>query len=233
MCPARAQLSSGPIGCRVVRYLTAMIVSVLVSAGPAHAADAGAPIKNCPPAKARILRGDRRAVVYETTEIRGCARGRRRSYELGYRLEGSGSGGGSSGAGISKIALAGSMVAYEEAMHGCDVNESDCHFTWLVKVRDVATGKVIHDLPTGRPTSPEPNVIGAGETTKIVVKSDGAVAWIVRSPCREGCYQVHAVDKTGERVLAAASDIQPRSLRLNGSELVWTEGGNRMSSVLE
>jgi hypothetical protein len=216
-------------------YLTAMILTGLVSAGPIHAAtNIGAPIKSCPPLHARVLRRDRSAVVYETaTEIRGCARGRGRSYELGIPLEGDGSGAGSYGKGISKPTLAGTVVAYEDTVHACERNHANCEATWLVKVRDLATGRLIHDLPTGRPANPEPNVIGAGETTKIVVESDGAVAWIVLGSCQEGCYQVHAVGRTGERVLASGRDIQPRSLTLRGSELAWTEGGKRMSTVLE
>ena len=66
----------------------------------------------------------------------------------------------------------------------------------------------------------------------IVVKSDGAVAWIVRTDPEEGMYQVHALDQTGSRVLSTGSDIAPSSLALAGSTLYWTQGGEPHSATL-
>jgi len=66
----------------------------------------------------------------------------------------------------------------------------------------------------------------------IVAKSDGAVAWIVESRTYEDGYQVHAVDRTGSRLLAVCSDIEPHSLALAGSILRWTQGGKPMSASL-
>jgi hypothetical protein len=67
-----------------------------------------------------------------------------------------------------------------------------------------------------------------------VVKSDGAVAWIVAIYGREhpAEYEVHALDRTGSRVLAFGPGISPRSLALAGSTLYWTQGGNPMSAPL-
>jgi len=83
-------------------------------------------------------------------------------------------------------------------------------------------------MPNGSPA--EPGDIGLGETTAIVVKSDGSVAWIVRT--NDGP-QVRFADKTGEHLLAAASPaIDPNSLALAGSTLYWTQGGKPMSAAL-
>ena len=66
----------------------------------------------------------------------------------------------------------------------------------------------------------------------IAVKHDGSVAWIVETGEEEGGYQVHAVDKSGSRVLASNPDIDPLSLALAGSTLYWTQGGQPFSASL-
>ena len=197
-------------------------------AGQSYAARAGAPVAKCPPAHAHVLRTNGQAVVYEIQEsgiehletehyivhftgIRGCVRGFRRSYKLGEQSEGQGSAGGESSSGIQNEALGGTMVAFEESITGSGLNGSNYHGTWIVVVRDLRTGKVIHKVPTGTPTPPNPHFAGTGPTTAIVVKNDGAVAWIARAS--EGGYQVHALDKTGGRLLASGADIEPYALQ--------------------
>jgi hypothetical protein len=105
-------------------------------------------------------------------------------------------------------------------------------------VRNVATGAVLHRLPTGSPaTPPKYRDVGIGPATALVVKRDGAVAWIVEivEESASGAvvtYQVHAVDSTGSRVLAASSEIEPESLALAGSTLYWMQGGKPQSATL-
>lgn len=99
-------------------------------------------------------------------------------------------------------------------------------------VRDLRNGRVLHDVPTGTPSQPRPEDIGVGPAVAIVVKSDGAVAWIVESGFMPTEYQVHAVDKTGSRLLASGTNIVPSSLKLTGSKLQWTQGGTRALTVL-
>jgi len=99
-----------------------------------------------------------------------------------------------------------------------------------VWVRNLATGNVIHRMPNGSPA--EPGDVGLGETTAIVVKRDGAVAWIVRASAELGSIQVRSVDKTGSHLLAASPEIAPESLALAGSTLYWTQGGKPMSTTL-
>jgi hypothetical protein len=124
------------------------------------------------------------------------------------------------------------MVAYEKTEHSCGLDESECSGTFIVVVRNPSTGRIVHRVPTGTPLQPTPSFVGIGETTAIVVKSDGAVAWITEVALGEGGYQVHALDKAGSRVLASGEDIKPYALGLRGSELFWAEGGKRMSTVL-
>jgi hypothetical protein len=127
--------------------------------------------------------------------------------------------------GPQREVLDGPLVAYEEGGGGEVTN------TYLVVVRNLRTGRVIRKLPTGTPVTPKPSWVGIGLTTAIVVKSDGAVAWIVETGFPTE-YQVHAVDKSGSRVLASGADIGPSSLALAGNTLYWTQGGQPFSASL-
>ncbi len=116
--------------------------------------------------------------------------------------------------------------------------------SWLVEVRNLATGKLVHQVPSGTPAHPEPPRtegdltradVGIGPVESLVVKSDGAVAWIAQDAVEESLpysYQVHVLDKNGSRVLAASTEIEPKSLALAGSVLYWTEAGRPMSARL-
>jgi hypothetical protein len=166
------------------------------------------------------------------TKIFGCAfKGAHRSYLLGEPPESSSSGSG----GIELETLAGPMAAYFAGSGGPG------GASWLVEVRNLATGKLIHQVPSGTPAHPEPpriehgltvTYVGIGPIESLVVKKDGAVAWIVGTTMENGTYQVHALDSTGERVLAVGPEIEPHSLALAGSTLYWLQGGKPMSATL-
>jgi hypothetical protein len=206
--------------------LTAVLAGV--SANPtAAAADHKLPPK-CPRAHAKLIRSDRRAVVYEAPRppeerepefflIFACAHGHR-SYALGRKAAFGPEGGG----GISSETLAGPMVAYEKSQVAFG------HDSFVILVRDLLTGRIIHEAPTAE--AEFPGDVGKDMAEKIVLKRDGAVAWIVQTEANE--YQIHAVDKTGNRLLAASAYIVPRSLMLKGSTLRWIQGGKPMSAVL-
>lgn len=98
-------------------------------------------------------------------------------------------------------------------------------------IRDLRTGRIVHRVPTGTPTEPTPRYVGLGSAVAIVVKSDGSAAWIVAPGTSE--YQVHAVDKSGSRVLASGTNIDPHSLALAGSTLYWRQGGKAESATLK
>jgi hypothetical protein len=104
------------------------------------------------------------------------------------------------------------------------------------------------------PLKSKPKYLGVGNVVSIVVKSDGSVAWIADDYERShpsgspevSYFDVYAVDKSGTRLLAAGTDIDPSSLALSvggsnigqgsltglGSTLYWTQGGNPASAVL-
>jgi hypothetical protein len=193
----------------------------------------------CSSGHSRVVVADAQAQVYEAPEsssanpeylvLFGCTYGRHRSYLLGHPL------GGGTPSGIGGVAhetLAGTIIAYERSS---TINEG--RSSWLVIVRDLRSGRVLREVPTGTALSRNPNLVGAGFTTAIVVKSDGAVAWINETILRPGeklvlGFEVHAVDSTGSRVLASGPEIERHSLALVGSTLYWMQGGKPMSAVL-
>jgi hypothetical protein len=132
--------------------------------------------------------------------------------------------------------LAGPVVAYEQH------NESRDRAEWFVLVRDLRTGKIVRKLPTGTPLKPEPTYIGVGQVMSVVVKPDGAVAWITEDdersvglPGTHGFrvyHEVEAADRNGTRVLAAGFRIKGSSLRLTRSTLHWRNGGKEETATL-
>jgi hypothetical protein len=187
--------------------------------------------KRCSGRQSHVLTANRRAVVYESPgpeEIMGCMYGSQRFYALGPVPFASSSGSG----GVFDEILAGTIAAYEynESAGGNGTEEVN---NSLVIVRDLSTGKVLHRVPTGIASRPDnPASVGTGSVSGLVVKSDGAVAWI--SPTGEmfGFREVHALDRTGNRVLASGSGIDRSSLALAGSRLYWTQNGVPASAVL-
>lgn len=82
-----------------------------------------------------------------------------------------------------------------------------------------------------------------GRAEKIVLKGDGAVAWIALDDLRServerergrevNFYDLYALDSTGERLLASGLELDPSSLALAGSTLYWTEDGKPFSALL-
>jgi hypothetical protein len=137
---------------------------------------------------------------------------------------------------IHNLTLARTVFAYEEPYYGgnryTEEREEESVTEWHVVVRDLRTGRVLHRVPTGMKEIAHPMYVGDGPTTAIVVKSDGAVAWVLDTAQQAARYQVHALDKSGERVLASGSDVDPHSLALAGSTLYWKQGGKPFSTVL-
>jgi hypothetical protein len=234
------------MGMRALSRMTPLAPLALVLA-LAPAVTAGATARHrkssprCPRAHARVVLADSQAEVYLAPEeaalpeflgFYGCSYADKRSYLLGHPPAYSSSG----GSGIKLETLAGPIVAFAETSastrYGTD---------WLIVVRNLRDGKVLHSVPTGTPIHPEPprteggitrQDVGIGLARAIVVKSDGAVAWIVETDREEGYYQVHVLDGSGSRVLAEGPEIAPASLALVGSTLYWTQGGKPFSATL-
>jgi hypothetical protein len=219
--------------------MTAAIAGLALATTPAPAGAARVSRKTTPAcghAKSRLLLADHQAEIYEAPTfvlspealgIYGCAYRTGRQRELGGPPAQAAEGGPEKESGVLDPTLTGTVVAYAKSYYspyGLTRN--------LVVVRDLRTGRLLHEVPDGTPVKPEPGSEGLGPVDAIVVKSDGAVAWIVRTDPEEGMYQVHALDQTGSRVLSTGSDIAPNSLALAGSTLYWTQGGEPHSATL-
>jgi hypothetical protein len=219
---------------RVTIWATAILL-VLCGGGWAGAQGVAGPARlRCPPRHSEVLVRDRQAVVYEGLnaeglyEVFGCAHGARRPYVFGRKAGFSAAGGG----GVERERLAGPVVAYLEWL----VEESRDEFTpgrsrFMLIVRDLRTGRLLHRVPTGR--SPSANRIGFGPAVAIMVRSDGAVAWISGADLGPSSrHEVRAIDKSGSRVLASGLEIDPHSLVLRASTLSWRQGGKLSSTSL-
>jgi hypothetical protein len=225
---------------RRVAIYGATVLVLLLAVGSASAARTRHKASaKCPPVHSHLITADTQAQVYlrpegsgpsgyEPTEIFGCTYTDKRSYALGGPPGYSSRGGGE----LTHYTLAGSILAYES--YGELTFPPPAGFQkWQVVVENLRTGVVLHRVPTG---TSSPGTVGIGPVVSLVVKSDGAVAWIVENeiPARHvpAEYELHAVDKTGDRLLASGADIDPHSLALAGSTLYWTQGGKPMSAVL-
>jgi hypothetical protein len=224
--------------------ISTMVVGVaLLGASSAASAAAGhrKAAAKCPMGRSHVVVADAQAQVYvgpllaegsvlpEVPVFYGCTYRQKKSYELGKP----GGGGSPYGSGGSRLyTLAAAIVAYEE--YSTTNLQPGVRHTEVIVVRNLHGGRVLNRLPTGTPTTPpeNPGDVGVGGATAIVLKSDGAVAWIVAVSGKTTEYQVHAFDKAGSRVLASSTEIAPSSLALAGSTLYWTQSGKPMSAAL-
>lgn len=134
------------------------------------------------------------------------------------------------------VVLAGSMVAYESGEYGpAEVGGGEEEHTYVI-VGNLKTVQFVHKVPSGVPQVPVgKNDVGAGAVRAIVLKADGAVAWIAEEEYDYPriSFQVRALDRKGERLLALGEDIAPGSLALAGSTVYWTQEGKPHSASLE
>lgn len=132
---------------------------------------------------------------------------------------------------VSQEALAGDVVAYQEGRLG-DVT--------TIVVRSIATDRVLHDVTPQVEFSRGVFIEGA-RALRILVKSDGAFAWIQEESFgrHDGgaspppAYDVYAVDRHGFRPLSTDLPAPPLMMKLVGSTLSWTQGKMRESAVLD
>jgi hypothetical protein len=222
--------------------ITAMcLLALLVAASPTAASSHHKAPSRCALRHARLITADAQVQVYTAPagDLFACGYGR--EFNLG------GSNGFSSGGGgeLTHFTLAGAVLAFES--FGDELRPLPGVREWRIVVRSLRTGKVLHHVPTGTANpsatvvTPDgiqnPKSIGIGPVVSVVVKSDGAAAWIAENDTPErhdpAEYEVHALDSAGGRLLASGSDIDPHSLALAGSTLYWTQGRKPMSSRLD
>jgi hypothetical protein len=205
-----------------------------------------------------VLLADAQAQIYGHVgyagelSIRGCAYGQRRSFIVAACNHEESA---TVCAGKSHVTLVGTVVAFGDKFTPAGGREDEESIAeWHVEVRDLRTGRLLHEVPTGIPLKPEPHYVGVGPIVGLVLKSDGSVAWIAedyeRSSKLYGAgvpyFDVYATDKTGTRQLASGTNIDPSSLALSvgasgvnaksqtieGSTLYWTQGGKSEVTVL-
>jgi hypothetical protein len=103
-----------------------------------------------------------------------------------------------------------------------------------VGVMDLRTGR-LHNYqevsPISRAVCPQ--------VDSLVLKSDGAVAWIATNFLGSGCsnppcpaIEVRRHDRRGLRIIGHGTGIVPTSLHLSGSVLHWTDAGQMRSATL-
>lgn len=229
------------IGSSVLRLLAALsLVSALAMLHMASAdGTSQRPSLRCPPRHVRVLRGDAQAVLYATGSreeraVEGCVHGASRAYRVGeptYCADGS------VGfcTGITRLTLSGTMVGYEEGGVS-EVGEQFIGAEYVIAVRSLRTGRIIHRAPTGVIRTPRRGFTGVGPATALVVGVDGSVAWIVdnyeQSKPGLSYYEVRTIDSHGSRLLDSGSTIQRSSLKLRGDTLSWLQAGERRTAVV-
>jgi hypothetical protein len=223
--------------------------ALLVALLPVSMADAR---KRCPGPKVLLI--NPLAQIYEQPEpgcgfetFYGRARGAKRRFELGLPPPEIGSASGINQ--IQHLALSGTMAAFEHRSGGAV--ESTRYEDWVV-VRDLRTGRVVYHVPSGAPLHPKAGYVGVGQLVSLVVKSDGAAAWIAedyeRTPLESEhpFFDVETVDDSGSHLLASGEDIDPSSLALSvgasnvgerersvtGTVVYWRKGGVPSSAEL-
>jgi hypothetical protein len=244
------------------------LLALLLAPGGASAARArhALPAK-CAPSSHTLL-ADSQAQVYLVQEsslsnarsLRACIYGQHKSFLLEDCISGEENVGPIECIKDLHLTLTGTSVAYEQ-FFGSGKYPFERHASeWYVVVRDVRTGRILHKAPTGTPLTPKSSGnVGVGNVVALVLKDDGSVAWIAKDYGRsavgppvgpEGTrlsyFDVYACDKSGTRLLASGTNVDPSSLALStgatgisgypssiaGSTLYWTQGGVSASALL-
>lgn len=176
-------------------------------------------VHKCLPQRSGRIVSDSRAQVYEVRDtLFGCVYGHR-SHSLGPAQ--------GPGFGVKVKALTGATVAVERFKN--DGNP-------LIVVSDVRTGRVMRKLHTGGPPRGLCWICD-GVAVALVLKENGSLAWLTEDGRFDYSTELHAVDRTGSRILAygtkfEGTEIDGRSLVVDKNTLHWTQGGKPMSAPL-
>jgi hypothetical protein len=213
----------------------ALSVLLLTAASASEAHGRHKASANCLSPHSRLLLADAQAMVYVKQSalgneqvVFGCAFRRPGVYRLGGVAQCGGGGSGCSG--INEERLAGTMIAFQTIASAS--GESGTAPRYGIVVKDLLSGHVIHSAGTGTPARVFPEQLGIGLAEGLVLNSRGDVAWIARGKPEDGPDQVHAVNRSGDRMLAEGQDIEPGSIALAGTTLYWTQGGRPASAPL-
>jgi hypothetical protein len=175
----------------------------------------------CGPHAAQTLAASQKARVYQLGgEVYGCALGSPHSYRLGAAARTIREGR------AGPVAVAGGYAGYGLTRFGIDTVSSQ------VVVRNLGNGRELHDTPAITSLLPE----SFQSVDAIVLKSDGAVAWIsaVESVISTRGHQIEVlrIDDRGQATLDSGSGIESGSLRLHGSTVAWRDGSVTRTATL-
>lgn len=175
----------------------------------------------CGPAGSHTIASTATARVYSLGKsVYACVRQSKTSYRLG-----------ATGICIgtqraAPFALAKDQVAY--GLTECGVDSSSTQ----IDVRNLTTGKLL----TSDPDVNAALVEAYGVVTSLVVKADGAVAWIATESSLGNHARVTQVwrhDRRGLVMLDSGSGVKPASLKLHRSRLRWRHGSQTRRSSLK
>src|SRR4029077_6378938 len=151
----------------VISLLPLLLTAAASAAGGRHVAPA-----KCAPSS-HVLLSDGQAQGYvvdhrslEYVDLRGCVYGQRRSFLV------AGCGTHESAevcADSLHVTLVGSVVATEEAFVTAAIGVENGIEEWHVVVRNLRTGRVLHEVPTGTPLNPPARYIGVGNVVALVL----------------------------------------------------------------
>lgn len=178
------------------------------------AASGASPHPVCGPAGAQTLAADNVARVYATgQQVYGCAAGAKHAHHLGTQSFCEGA------ARVGPVVVAGRLAAYGLERCGIDTGSTE------VVVRRLSDGKRLRSAPATGPDGVE----AYNHVDSLVLKSDGAVAWIGAGGSivghTPGVIEVYKADASGVVVrLDSGAAVAGHSLRLHGSLLSWRNG---------
>jgi hypothetical protein len=126
---------------------------------------------------------------------------------------------------VGPIVVAGEIAAYASERCGVDTG-----FTQVL-VRNLHSGKRLSAATAVASPGPE----SFASVDSLVARSDGSAAWIAQASSlgnHQKTVEVRRIDAHGESRLDSGTAIAPRSLRLRGTRLSWTHGGQPRSAIL-
>jgi hypothetical protein len=180
----------------------------------------------------RVVVANSHAQVYETRPyVIACLRSGRSRLQLGLTHESAVEAKCDAGAcQLMQVALAGDVVAY--ALKGAGQHE-------MIVARSLATGRVLHEASFAVATAKRA-LVEEAHARRLVVNATGAIAWTQEdffaahggSPSPPAVFDVFGLGSGGSRTFALDLPLQPRSLRLAGDRLSWTDEAQTHSAKL-
>jgi hypothetical protein len=194
---------------RLIVLAGSAVLAACGSSAPGSAATA-----HCGPFDAKTLAASSVARVYAMgNSVYGCSMDGSGAFLLGQRKTCIGA------ARVAPVVVARQFAAYGSTRCGIDTGSTQ------VVVRRLTDGKIVR---TAVATSP-PGVEAYQSIASLVLRSDGAVAWIGvgRSLVGHGSpkIEVYRANRRGKvQLLDSGPSVRPGSLTLNGSRLTWKNG---------